>query len=156
MKDVLKDLTRRTRMMLARVVLSAVNDAAGIQVVQVRLMQDEAKGDVPHLQTYGLSSHPHPGAEAIALFMGGNRDHAVVLGIDDRRYRVRNLQQGEVILYTDEDQKADGHRLHFKRGQEVEILAGKKFVVKVGENVRLEMTPEGVKIFTPDLEVVQS
>ena len=46
------------------------------------------------------------------LFVGGRRDHGLVLAVDDRRHRKRDLQPGEVALYTDAGQslllKADG------------------------------------------------
>jgi len=157
MIDVLRDLTRRTRMMIARVVLSGVNDGAGIQAVQIRLMSDETKDKVPHLQAYGFTAHPHPGAEAVALFMSGNRSHGVVLCIDDRRYRITALEQGEVAVYTDEDQLEGGHRIIFKRGQEIEVHAGKKFTINVGSGAStLTMTPEGIRLVTPDYEAVRA
>ncbi|MDY0882312.1 phage baseplate assembly protein V [Dongia soli] len=156
MKEALRDLTRRMRMAIAKVVLSGVDDSPGLQSVQLRLMADEAKGGLTHLQHYGFSSNPHPGAEGVAFFIGGNRDHGVALNLDDRRYRPRNIKAGEVILYTDEDQLAGGHRIHFKRGQEIDIFAGKKVTIQVGDTTRLELTPAGVKLITPDFQADQS
>ena len=152
----LRDLVRRTRMMITRTILAGVNDATGIQTVQIRLYANEAKDKVPHLQTYGLTSNPHPGAEAVALFVAGDRGNGVVLGIDDRRYRITSLQPGEVCLYTDEDQLEGGHRIIFRRGQEIEILAGQKFTVNVGNGASvLTMTPAGTTLVTPDFSATQ-
>ncbi|TXH38778.1 MAG: phage baseplate assembly protein V [Rhodospirillaceae bacterium] len=156
MKEALRDLTRRMRMAIAKVVLSGVDDIPGLQSVQVRLMADEAKGGLTHLQHYAFSSNPHPEAEGVAFFVGGNRDHGVVLNLDDRRYRPRNLKTGEAILYTDEDQLAGSHRIHFKRGQEIDIFAGKKVTIRVGDTTRLELTPGGVTLITPDFQADQS
>lgn len=107
--------------MLARCVLVKTNDAAGVQTHQVRLLFDEVKAAVERLQNYGFSSHPLPGAEGLVVFMGGGRDHAVTIVVDDRRYRFKSLQPGEVVIYTDEDQNG-GHRIHFKRGRKIEIV----------------------------------
>src|SRR6185369_12000596 len=105
MIDVLRDLVRRTRMMVARTVLAGINDRPGIQAVQIRLLAGEAKSNVPHMQSYGFTSVPHAGAEGVALFISGDRGHGVVVCVDDRRYRITDLQPGEVAIYTDEDQQ---------------------------------------------------
>jgi len=36
--------------------------------------------------------------------LAGNRNHAIVIAIDDRRYRLSALERGEVALYDDQDQ----------------------------------------------------
>jgi phage baseplate assembly protein V len=102
--QVLRDVARRVQMMLARAVLAGVSDAGGLQVLQLRLMAEEVKDGVERVQQYGLTSVPHAGAEAVVLFAGGNRDHGIVVAIDDRRYRLRGLANGEVALYDDQGQ----------------------------------------------------
>ncbi|MBI3453375.1 MAG: phage baseplate assembly protein [Rhodospirillales bacterium] len=92
-------LTRRIAMMLTRAVVTGVNDQTKMQALQISMLADETKDNVEHPQPYGLTSHPIPGAEAFAGCIGGQRDHAVVLVVDDRRYRPRNLNPGEVALY---------------------------------------------------------
>ena len=67
-------------------------------------------------QHYGYASAPLPGAEYIAIPVGGNSRHTVVVASEDGRYRLR-LQDGEVALYTDE-----GDRVHMKRGRVVEVV----------------------------------
>jgi phage gp45-like len=39
-------------------------------------------------------------AEAVVLFVGGLRDHPLVVSVDDRRYRKTGLAAGEVALYN--------------------------------------------------------
>jgi phage baseplate assembly protein V len=113
---VVQEIGRRVAMALSRCVLSLVNDKAKMQLVQVRLLADEVKDDVEHFQLYGFTSVPFDGAEGVALFLGGGRDHGIVLCLDDRRYRLTQLQQGEVALYTDE-----GTKLILKRNRIVEL-----------------------------------
>jgi len=93
-------LARRVNLMVARGVLALVNDAAKMQGVQVKLLSGEVR-DMERFQNYGLTSQPHAGAEVAGVFVGGNRNHGLVLAIDDRRYRLKGLQSGEVALYDD-------------------------------------------------------
>jgi phage baseplate assembly protein V len=102
---VVQEIGRRIAMALARCVLTLVNDKAKMQLVQVTLLADEVKDDVEHFQMYGFTSVPFDGAEGVALFLGGGRDHGIVVCLDDRRHRLTQLQQGEVALYTDEGTK---------------------------------------------------
>ena len=95
---------QRLSMMLGRCVLAAVNDATRLQTVTIGLLDDETKAGVERFQQYGLTSVPLPGAEGVCLFVAGNRDHGVVISIDDRRYRLTSLQAGEVALYDDQGQ----------------------------------------------------
>lgn len=117
-------LSGKMRLMVSRAVLALVNDAAKLQGVQVTLLDEEARSEIERFQQYGFSSHPLEGAEAIALAVGGSRSHMVVLAVDDRRYRKKDLQPGEVALYTDE-----GDYVLFKRGRIVEVKAGTKVLV---------------------------
>jgi len=153
----MQPLRDRVMLMVARAVLRLVNDAAGIQRVQFSALKGETRGNAEHFQPYGFTSVAHPGAEAVVLFLGGNRDHPIVVVIDDRRYRIQGLQGGELAIYTDEDKQDGGHRIHFKRGQEIEVKTGKKFVVNVGDGKSvLTMTPEGTTLVTPDFAATPS
>lgn len=82
-------------------------------------------------QHYGFSSAPLPGAEYLAIPVGGNSKHTVVVASEDGRYRI-TLQDGEVSLYTDE-----GDYVHMKRGRVVEVVTD-TLVVKAGIKVRFE------------------
>jgi phage baseplate assembly protein V len=113
---VLHEQGRRIANSIARCVTAIVNDKAKMQLVQVRLMADEVKDDVEHFQMYGFTSVPFDKAEGVALFVGGGRDHGIVVCIDDRRYRLTQLKQGEVALYTDE-----GAKLVFHRNKVIEL-----------------------------------
>lgn len=100
MSSALQRIAGRVRLAIARAVLGVVNDAAKLQAVQVTLRADVVRDDAEHFQHYGFTSVPLPGAEGIALAVGGSTDHLVVLNIDDRRYRKKGLQAGEVCIYT--------------------------------------------------------
>lgn len=117
----LAPLKRRVMLMVGRAVVELVKDGSKLQGLQVSLLSDELRDDAERFQQYGFTSHPHPGAEAIALSVAGNRDHLVVIAVDDRRYRLMALQQGEVALYTDE-----GDSIVLKRGRVIEVTAATK------------------------------
>lgn len=103
-------LAHRLRLVVARAVLGLVNDAAKLQAVQVTLQEGVVRDKVERFQQYGLTSVPHAGAEGIALAVGASTDHTVVIAVDDRRYRLKGLQAGEVALYDDM-----GHKVYLTR-----------------------------------------
>jgi phage baseplate assembly protein V len=96
--------------MVSRAVVGVVNDAFKLQGVQVTLQAGRAPDDAEHFQHYGFTSVPHTGAEGIGLAVGGSTGHIVVINVDDRRYRLKNLRNGEVALYDDL-----GHKVHLTR-----------------------------------------
>lgn len=124
MRGVLAPLQRKLALMVGRALVNVINDAADWQELQVELLAGEVRDQVEYAQDYGFTSHPHPGAEAIAVCVAGSRDHVVVVKVGDRRYRLQGLAQGEVAMYTDE-----GDKIHFKRGGEIRITAGTKVVI---------------------------
>ena len=101
---------------LARGAVALGNSASKLQSLQLRLLAGEVKDNVEHLEPYGYTASPLEGAEALAGFIGGDRSHAVVIVVADRRFRLQGLKPGEVALYTDE-----GDFIHFKRGRIIDI-----------------------------------
>lgn len=140
-----RDLSRRVRLMVARSIVRLVSDSDGIQTLQLSILRGETQNEVERFQNYGMTSVPLSGAEAAVVFVGGNRDHGLVIAVDDRRYRVKGLADGEVCVYTDEDSGENGHRIHLKRGGIVEVkcttavvTAGENATVSAGGNITLE------------------
>ena len=139
-RPLLRELFRRVRLMVGRAVLTAVDDARQMQSVQVEGLRGEILDRAERFQQYGFSSHPHPGAEALLLAVGGIRQHPIVAAIDDRRYRPTGLEEGEVCLYTDEDKTDPFHRIVFKRGRVIELSCG---------DTVLKLEPAGMTLTTP-------
>ncbi|MGG7557788.1 phage baseplate assembly protein V [Pseudomonas sp. ES3] len=102
--------------MLVRGTVIMADAARKLQTLQVRLTAGEIKDGAEHFEAYGFTSHPQAGAEVLTAFLGGDRSHAVVLVASDRRYRIKELQPGEVAIYTDE-----GDKVHFKRGRIINV-----------------------------------
>lgn len=107
---VLNRLMSRMRSSVARAVVALVDDGRLLQSLQVRLRADVVRDRAEHFQHYGLTSVPHSGAEGVALSVGASSDHTVVVCVDDRRFRLKGLETGEVALYDDL-----GHIVHLTR-----------------------------------------
>ena len=139
-RTLIRDLFRRVRLMVGRAVLAAVDDTLRMQTVQLEGLSGEVLDRVERFQQYGFSSHPHPEAEVLLLAAGGIRQHPIAAAVDDRRYRPTGIEEGEVVLYTDEDKKNPFHRIHFRRGRIIELRCGATV---------LKLEPAGMTLTTP-------
>lgn len=100
MSRLLSPIWRRMRLLVSRGVLKMVADEQTLQSVQVTLL-GESPAWAERFQQYGITSVPHGGAEAVVASVGGARAHLVALVVDDRRYRMAGLKDGEVAIYDD-------------------------------------------------------
>lgn len=114
-------MRRAIQNIVSRAIVRLVNDEEKLQTMQIEALKNEVRNGLERFQSYGFTSVPKPGAEAVVLFPGGQRDHGLIIAVDDRRYRLVGLQAGEVALYTDE-----GDYVKLARGNIVEIKAGTK------------------------------
>ena len=156
-------LERRVLLMIGRAVLTVVNDLTPLQTVQVEGLPGEIIDGAERFQLYGITSHPLPGADALVLAVGGIRQHPVIL-IDDRRHRVKELAEGEVCIYTHEDDpdNDNAHRVILKEGRVADILgdqinitADTRITLTVGDS-SIVMTERKITLSAPDrVEVVQ-
>lgn len=129
---------------MARGVVSAADGTKKMRTVQVRLLADEVRDDLEHVEPYGFTSEPlgDEQPEAFALFFGGDRSHGVVFCVADRRYRLRNLKPGEVALYDDLGQKVHFTREGIVVGTPGTLTAtvGKDAAVAVGGSLSAEVS----------------
>ena len=131
-------LQHRVAMMVSRAVIALVEDAGGRQTLQMNVLAGEVMTDVERFQNYGMTSVPQVGAEAVLVCVAGNRSHPLVIAAEDRRYRLKALQAGEVALYDD-----IGHVVHLTRtgivieggGQNISITGAPQVVVTGGDVV---------------------
>jgi phage baseplate assembly protein V len=111
-RQLLRPLSTRVANLAARALVSLVKDSTKLQTLQLRILDGEVREGAERFQEYGFTSVPLDGAEAVVLSVGGRRDHLLVVAVDDRRHRKKDLAAGEVALYTDE-----GAAVHLKRGR---------------------------------------
>jgi phage baseplate assembly protein V len=95
----LAPLRRRVDNMVARALVRLVNDGTAKQELQLELLGDEVRDHCERFQQYGFTCVPLPGAQAVVVFVGGNRDHPLVTNVDDKRHRPTDMGAGEVKLY---------------------------------------------------------
>jgi phage baseplate assembly protein V len=139
----------RLRRMLMRVVLKLVDDDSKMQAHQVEAYDGLVRDQVERVQNYGFTSVPFPGAEGIGLSIGGSTNHMIVIGIDDRRYRMKGMAGGEVAVYD-----------HL--GQSVHLTAEGIVVKGAGLPIVFEDTPSitfkadnFIRFETPRVEATQ-
>lgn len=131
----LRMLAGRIGNMLARGRVRSVNSAGKSQVLQLDLLAGETKDRMEHLEPYGFTSAPKPGAEALAAFLDGDRSHGVVLVVADRRYRLQSLVAGEVAIFDDQGQK-----IHLTRAGIVIDGGGKPLTIQNAPTVSITAT----------------
>jgi len=106
MNKLLGPMARRLGNMVARGKVLAANSLGKLQILQLGLLAGETKDRVEHLEPFGFTAKPLPGAEHVTLFLDGDRSHGVTIVVADRRYRLQGLEDGEVALYN-----AHGHKV---------------------------------------------
>jgi phage baseplate assembly protein V len=98
----------RLRLMVARGLVNLINDAGGLQRLQVEALDNEPLDGVERVQNFGHTSHPPRGSMPVLVAVGGSRDHMVAVAVDNEEHRPRDLQEGESAMYN-----AHGVRLLF-------------------------------------------
>lgn len=119
----IRQLARSMRLLVARGLVRLVNDAGGLQVVQVELLAGETR-ELMRAQNYGATGVPPENSEAIAVAVGGKRSHLILVAIDDPASRPRNLAVGEYCIYT-----KFGDRIHLRDDRVIAVTAGTRIEV---------------------------
>jgi hypothetical protein len=120
-RNSLTETAGRAMHMIGRFTLNAGNPDPMMQELAMDLMNSDGRSAVEHVQSFGFSATPLPrsegdaskasdsalegfkgaAAEGICVFVGGQRNHPVCIGVDDRRYRPMGLKPGESGQYDD-------------------------------------------------------
>ena len=109
----LAPLRRRVMLMIGRAVVRLVDDTPRRQRVQLEALSGELLDDVERWQQYGVTSHPPVGSEAVVLALGGMRQHAAAVVVEDAGARTHPAAQvGETRLYTIADGDAPSGARH--------------------------------------------
>lgn len=136
---------RRIMNMVCRGVLAATDDEPGMQLGQISLLHEEGKVAIERFQNYGFSSNPPAESECAVIFVGGGRDHGIIVATDDRQSRFTGLGAGEVAIYTNE-----GDSVVLKRGGIVEITT-KHLIVNAEETLTIKT--EKLEIEAPEIAI---
>lgn len=95
---------RRVLMVVGRGRIKTGDDSGPVQRQQVRLGAFETFDNVPRMSEYGFNSMPPPDADAVLVFVGGNRLDGVIIGTGSQQYRMRSLKPGEVSISDNQGQ----------------------------------------------------
>jgi phage gp45-like len=99
-RNSLMEISGRVMHQFVRLTLNKSNDDPMMQELHVDGMLSDVRSIVERVQHFGFTSTPLP-REAIAAFIGGQRNHPVVIAVDDRRHRPMGLKPGENAQYDD-------------------------------------------------------
>ena len=131
MRATLTEIARRAYNSITRCTIRKVNDKPLMQEVDIDGVFGERMTGIERMQPYGFSSNIQPdqsesssptgaspglgsgstrkgqghAAEGVVVFVNGDRSHPIVIQVDDRRYRIKGLQSGELALYDDQQQQ---------------------------------------------------
>jgi phage gp45-like len=122
-RNSLFEMSNRVMHQFVRLTLNKANDDPMMQELHVDGMMSDVRSIVERVQHFGFTSTPlprdqsqqqgqggggggsdqmkGPAAEAIMAFIGGQRNHPVVIAVDDRRHRPMGLKPGENAQYDD-------------------------------------------------------
>ncbi len=99
-KRMLEPIRVRIMMIVGRAVIEAVTDGKGIQLVKGSLLKGENRDGMERFQEYGFTGTPPPGCEAVVVFPGGNREHGIVVGMELRALRPKDIPEGGAAIYS--------------------------------------------------------
>ena len=95
----MRNFGQKMRLMIGRFVVNRINDAGGLQIMQVDGLEGETRDGVERIQNFGHSGNPPAGAVAAGVSVMGSRDHLVLVACDHPDHRVKGLAPGESALY---------------------------------------------------------
>lgn len=95
-------MRERIRSILELAEVRLVVEAKKLRDLQLWLLGEITPSDYQHMEPYGFTARPIPGAEAVLLNVSGDRSDPIVIQVTDRRYRIQTLAEGEVAIYDDQ------------------------------------------------------
>ena len=123
---------------IGRITATTALEGRGLRQAQLRIDDAEARDATPLLAQYGLATRPLAGAQAVVLFLTGDRSRGLVIATNDARYQIE-MKEGEVAL-------------HDNLGQRVHLTRTGIVIDGAGRTVRIQHAPE-VVADTPRLTV---
>ena len=94
------EVFRRLRVLMTFARTLRVDDSGPLQLISVQGLIGELRDDCPRIGEWGLASNPPLSAQAVVVALGADRGQLVVLGVEDRNTRRKNLPVGAVEVYS--------------------------------------------------------
>lgn len=96
----LNPLRQRVALMISRAVVALVSDGEALQRLNLNVLSGEIQTGIERWQNFGFTGHPLPGTtEAVVLYIGGDRDHPVVVAADSPTTRPTDVPAGGSAQY---------------------------------------------------------
>ena len=137
-------ILQRIHAMVTRAMVRRVRDTTLLQELQLEVRRGQLVDGAEVFGRYGFTSVPHVGAEAIAVALGGNRAHTIVLAVENRQHRMKGLAEGETAVYDDQ-----GQAVHLKRGNIVQVVTSGTIELKAGGNTITVDAAGGITLDCP-------
>lgn len=126
-KKLLSPIKTRVLMLASRCIVTQVDDTKKMQILQVSVLKGEELSDIERFQNYGFTSNPPTeDSEALLISICGDREHSIVIALDNRTKRLLGLKSGETAMYTDSK-----NYIALKEGGVVEIKNEKHIFMQV-------------------------
>jgi len=136
---VVRPLRRRVTGMILRGLVDIVDDAEGVQNVQVKLMAKQL-ANAERFQEFGFSSNPPKESEVVVLFVSSNQDHPIIVASNNAEHRPKDLAEGDSCLF-------DAHGNIIKLTENgIEITTNGTMTIDGEVEVTGELTANGVKV----------
>lgn len=135
-------LKRKILLSVAHGLIEATKDDGDLQFIQATYLEGETKNDVRKMHHFGFSSHAPVGSECIAVSVAGNREASVIIATENREFRFKALNDGEVAIYSKE-----GDFIHLKQNNEIEIST-KTLIVNATDEVTVNTKTANVNAST--------
>jgi phage gp45-like len=129
--------------LIERATLTARDEDSGTRLVQCSFAGGYQRSKLEHVEPYGFTTEPFKDGEtdAVVVNLNENKSHSLVVMINDHRYRLTGLQDGEVCMYDDKKRK-----IYLKRegieidgvDDPVEVHTNGDIKVKSGANITLQ------------------
>lgn len=151
LKKLARSMQSRIDASITRAVVELVNDRLKTQRLQLTILEGEVADQVEHLQPYGVSFVPPAGAEALALAVGGQRDHTVAICVEHPAERPTGAEPREGGLYTKGEWRyfidAEGVTCTGAKDSAEHHVLGDKLVELIGQlTVPTSMGPSGTPV----------
>lgn len=104
-----------------RGVVSHVNTAPAIMLVQADGLNGEQLQAAEYFQHYGFTSNPPAGAMMVVLPIGGKTAHGIVVATEHAAFRIKGLQSGETAIYNN-----NGDKIVIHIDGTIEVVASSK------------------------------
>lgn len=139
---------RRAFVAIQRATLAKADDTKKWQELTLKVEGGRTISNVEMAHSYGFTSVPRPpddeqhekAAEAIVLYLDGEMSHPIVLAVGDRRYRLKNLQEGELAIHDDQ-----GQQVYFARDRvvvhstkEIHAQSGKAHALLTSDKTKVQ------------------